>query len=1160
MYISKYYNVEEIDERLKQGYFNDAVSEGFKGTLKEFWTLVLSISKKVDSKEGYGLSQEDFTTELKEKLNSLSKDIPQKISELENDLEYQTKEQVESYISNLIDGADGALDTLKELAEALNNDPNFASTITNKLIEVRDALLAEVTRAKEAEAELKSQFGEVDGKIEKAATLLYNQINSTIENIHESILRLDERISKNTSDIANVRVEVAGNLADFKIEVSALVEAEKDRAKEAERDLKDKIDEVKNTSVLDKAGLETKIQEEVTARQHSDEELRESINQEVESRERADEELRESINRDLEKLGEDKVGWRKFPTSELPNRKAIVLNNGDMILGGNPDNSDTLPLIQYNRFGVIDAGSPKAPFNINTPKGKRPTIQEAGQSGEQAHQVAYFEDLEEINREVDKKIAKEVSDREAADELLVKKEEGKGLSSNDFTNDLKEKLDNIEAFANYITKVSELANDANYQTYDQVNSLIESIIGSAPEVLNTLEEIAQALGEDPNFAATITKKLAALAEQLNDEIENREKGDTAIQENLNIKYSELSNLIQSQSEKLNEEISERKDSESVIISNLTKVASDLNSLGMELRQTIAQVNSSLEQSIRAQDELIRANTQGIQQNLNLIQNIQEKNTGFESSITKLTSDLAKEISDREVADETLDERILSNIQSIAKEVSDREAADIILKNGLDKEILDRTQADTELRQDLTKKITDEITERTEKDEELEDKWNSLPNTLIKEVQVYQNFPANVLIRYFHSTKDSTGKYGIPAEVNKVILAATTDTAGVMSAADKQALEKVIQDLVSEIDRAYLKEGELEGNLNTEIANRTDSEEALRSSIQTLSSDLNTFKGTKDQPEGLASLDENGKVKSSQLPEAVYNVVGIELEVPQLSDMDSVPNMNIGDKLYVLEDKKIYTKIESGWDDGITPLQNVIYNFRREDSEGRSNITKRWDGENLTVISDTVSLGEVDGTAYEGSKGSLNRNIIKSIPTQVLSSYTSPIYEKDNVKINFQYAKRTSNIETFGGIQSNTISLNAATPDKAGVMSAADKVKLDSLSEGSGGGVIRPENPVPGQTYFDTSFNKLGIWNGTMWVDSMGNPLEAKVQGTTEERPTNVKVGYIFYNTEEEIFEAWNGTLWVPITYLVTSVNQINFDPDGGSSTFKVASNTKWSIQ
>lgn len=40
---------------------------------------------------------------------------------------------VQAALSALVNGAGGALDTLKELADALGNDPNFATTITNGL-------------------------------------------------------------------------------------------------------------------------------------------------------------------------------------------------------------------------------------------------------------------------------------------------------------------------------------------------------------------------------------------------------------------------------------------------------------------------------------------------------------------------------------------------------------------------------------------------------------------------------------------------------------------------------------------------------------------------------------------------------------------------------------------------------------------------------------------------------------------------------------------------------------------------------------------------------------------------------------------------------------------------------------------------------------------
>ena len=52
---------------------------------------------------------------------------------------YQTASQVSSAISNLVDSAPETLNTLNELAAALDDDPNFATTITNQIAQKADA-------------------------------------------------------------------------------------------------------------------------------------------------------------------------------------------------------------------------------------------------------------------------------------------------------------------------------------------------------------------------------------------------------------------------------------------------------------------------------------------------------------------------------------------------------------------------------------------------------------------------------------------------------------------------------------------------------------------------------------------------------------------------------------------------------------------------------------------------------------------------------------------------------------------------------------------------------------------------------------------------------------------------------------------------------------
>ena len=98
--------------------------------------------------------------------------------------------------------------------------------------------------------------------------------------------------------------------------------------------------------------------------------------------------LNNEIRPELEKA----VKYEDVADSNLPERKAIVLKNGDVILGGNLEGG-TSSLVQLNRWGVADFGSSSVPFNINTPKDVRPTVQEAGQSGPEANQIAYVSDV-----------------------------------------------------------------------------------------------------------------------------------------------------------------------------------------------------------------------------------------------------------------------------------------------------------------------------------------------------------------------------------------------------------------------------------------------------------------------------------------------------------------------------------------------------------------------------------------------------------------------------------------------------------------------------------------------------------------------------------------------------------------------------------------------
>ena len=52
-------------------------------------------------------------------------------------------------------------------------------------------------------------------------------------------------------------------------------------------------------------------------------------------------------------------------------------------------------------------------------------------------------------------------------------------------------------------------------TTEYVENKIADFVDSAPETLNTLNELAVALGNDPNFATTVANQIGTLESQAN---------------------------------------------------------------------------------------------------------------------------------------------------------------------------------------------------------------------------------------------------------------------------------------------------------------------------------------------------------------------------------------------------------------------------------------------------------------------------------------------------------------------------------------------------------------------------------------------------------------------------------------------------------------------
>lgn len=825
MYVSKYYTNEEIDQRLLQGYFDDFVKAGFAGTINEFWAFVLSIANKVDKREGYDLSKNDFTDKLKEKLEGIEEraNYITKLSQLENDTKFQTEEQVRQAISDLIDGADDALDTLKELAEALGNDPNFATTITNKLTDLRNALTDEVNRAKEEEGKLSTQISEVNSNFIKAVDLLNDKIDTAVTNLINKIDKVEAKVDKNTADIADLRNETTGSLAEAKAYAKDLVDKEAELRKTADDALSESIHQLNTLHINDKAELKQDIAAEAQLRANADANIQLKLTEEITNRQTGDDALESKLS--------DEVVNRKAADETLQN--SITKEVADRT---NADN--TLQVNIDKEAQARESADQVLQTNINSEAATR-TAQD--QILDQKIS-ALGEKVDEGKTDVLAAIEAEKEARIAADADLnskkVDKREGYSLTKNDFTDLLLAKLNGIEEHANYITLVSQLANDAGYQTEAEVEAAIEKIIGSAPEVLDTLEEIARALGDDPNFASTITKKLAAITEKVNQEIEDRTAADTALQANIDKEAverkeadaalkEELKEYVDNSSEtgntalqvvkdNLAKEIQDRKDADATLQANIDKEASDRKDADKThtdniaaLTQRVSDLALSIQDAINTvKNELtaqVNANTTAIATNQANITKNSEAITAMNKTIAdnyKEVKDMVnEEIVDRTNGDSNLSSRIDTTNIALGTETAERKAADQILQVNLDKEVGDRKSADTALEtkiegqisnlsqqtsSEITRvegKVTQEVKDREAADKTLSDRIDSL------------------------ETGSTAGLNEIKAKVDANTVAITTEK-----------------------DRATARENAIQANLDTAIANHKDEVNGLTKDI------------------------------------------------------------------------------------------------------------------------------------------------------------------------------------------------------------------------------------------------------------------------------------------------------------------------------------------
>lgn len=246
---------------------------------------------------------------------------------------------------------------------------------------------------------------------------------------------------------------------------------------------------------------------------------------------------------------------------------------------------------------------------------------------------------------------------------------------------------------------------------------------------------------------------------------------------------------------------------------------------------------------------------------------------------------------------------------------------------------------------------------------------------------------------------------------------------------------------------------------------------LGTSDDSLHKELTNFKNTKGKANGLASLDDSGKVPSTQLPSYVDDVL-------EFTQLDQLPKPGESGKIYVVTS---------------------------------TNLQYRWSGSDYVEISKSLALGETSSTAYPGDKGKATTDVVNSlkqrvdnIPELVATDIT---VDSDNDSVNISLDK-TSIVD--GTLSGTTININSATASKAGILVPTDKSKIDKIITNGNGTKYLSDNG----TYKE-------VQGGSADIESLKQYVNDSISSARS-------VGYMMQLTEIDASGLDENT-WYPVT-------------------------------
>ena len=371
--------------------------------------------------------------------------------------EADAKAYADQKISDLIDGAPGLLDTLNELAAAIGDDANFASSIASSVAAVQSNVDAEVAaRAAAVSAEASARASavsavqaELDAEESRAMSAEAALSAAVSAEAAARAAAVSAEASARQAADAALQAEIDAEESARASAVSGLqssLSSEVSRAQAAEASLQSAVTALQGAVGQDLSeaidDLEAAIAAEALSRGNADSALQASLSSETSARQAADTTLQNNISSEVTRAQTAEAGLQSSLSTEISDRQAAV---------------------------SAEAATRSA---------NDAALQAAVDAEVAARGVA---------------VSGEASARQAADAAL-----SASLAS--------------ESAARVAGDASTLSSAQSY-----ADQKIADLVNSAPAILDTLKELSDAIGGDANFAATIAGQIGDVQDNVDAE-------------------------------------------------------------------------------------------------------------------------------------------------------------------------------------------------------------------------------------------------------------------------------------------------------------------------------------------------------------------------------------------------------------------------------------------------------------------------------------------------------------------------------------------------------------------------------------------------------------------------------------------------------------------